>query len=71
MRPPILPKTLLTRLAAPLIAGPAEELTFDKPSEALDCMLATVSFAFDVVWEAASVAFSVVDAHLRDDLVAV
>lgn len=53
--PPILPRALLTLLAAPLTAGPAAEVTRDNPSEALDLM----SWAF----EAASLV--VVDSNRR------
>ena len=58
-------------VVAPLRARPAVEVIFDTVSEALAGTLAAVSFAFDAAWEAVSVAFSVVDAHLREDLVAI
>ena len=59
---------LLTRPAAPEIAGPAEDVTLDRPWEALDCILLAVSFVEAAACEADSVAFSVVDAHRKGDL---
>ena len=60
--PPIFPSCLLIPCAAPLIAGPAEEVTLDRPWEALDCTLEAVS----LVLEAALEATSWVEACLRD-----
>lgn len=72
VRPPIFPKALPTPLAAPAIAGPADEATLVKPSEAFDWKLAAVSDAFDDALEAvslaASVAFAVVLSNRRADL---
>lgn len=56
-----------TRCAAPLIAGPAEDVTLDKPSEALEVAFEAVSLALEAVFEAASVAFEVVEAWRRAD----
>ena len=58
VRPPILPSALLTPRAAPLIAGPAADVTRVSPWEAFDCTFVAVSLDLD----AASEAFSVVDA---------
>ena len=66
--PPIPRTALLILWVAPVIAGPADNLTLDKPSVAFDCMLVAVSFVFEVACEAASLAFSVVEAHRRGDL---
>ncbi len=51
-------------MAAPLIAGPAAELTLDRPSEALLLYSAAVFDAFAAVSFAASVAFEAVDSNL-------
>jgi hypothetical protein len=51
-------------LAAPLIAGPAAEVTFDRPSEALLLYSFAVCEAFEAVSFAASVAFEAVDSNL-------
>ena len=45
-----------------LNAGPADDVTFDSPSEVFEVALDVVSFAFEAVFEAASVAFEVVEA---------
>ena len=66
--PPIPRTALLILWVAPVIAGPADDLTLDKPSAAFDCILVAVSFVFEVACEAASLAFSVVEAHRRGDL---
>lgn len=63
--PPILPNALPTRLAAPLIAGPAEEVTLDRPSDALLLYSEAVSEAFDAVSFAAPVALLAVDSNRR------
>lgn len=63
VRPPIFPRALEALLAAPLIAGPAAEVTLDRPSEAFDRYSAAVSDAFDAVFFAASVALAVVDSQ--------
>ena len=55
----------LTPCAAPLRAGPAEEVTLDKPSEAFDEAADAVSFPFAAVFEAACVASEVVEAWRR------
>ena len=46
--PPIPDIVLETLDAAPLIAGPAEEVTLDRPSEAFDWIFVALSFAFVV-----------------------
>jgi hypothetical protein len=51
--------------AAPLIAGPADDVTFDRPSEAFDWKLEAVCDAFEEVSFAASAALAVVDSNLR------
>lgn len=56
---------LLTPCAAPLRAGPADEVTLDNPSEAFDDAADTVSFPFAAVFEAACVASEVVEAWRR------
>jgi len=62
--PPIFPRALPTPLAAPLIAGPAAELTLDRPSEALLLYSAAVCDAFEAESFAASEAFEAVDSNL-------
>lgn len=62
VRPPTLLTTPLTLCAAPLRAGPAEEVTLDRPSEALDDIFEAVSFDFVAVSEAACAASDVVEA---------
>lgn len=59
VRPPIFPRALPTPLAAPAIAGPADEATLESPSEAFDWKLAAASEALDDAFEAASFAASV------------
>jgi hypothetical protein len=44
--PPTLPNAFLAPEAAPLTIFPAEEVTLDRPSEALDAVPDAVSFAF-------------------------
>lgn len=66
VRPPTRPRALPTLFAAPLIAGPAEEVTRERPSEAFDLYFAAVSDAFEAVSFAASVALAVVDSNRRD-----
>lgn len=51
-------------MAAPLIAGPAAEVTLDRPSEALLLYSVAFSEAFEAVSLAASVAFEAVDSNL-------
>ena len=55
--PPIPDKAFPTFDAAPLIAGPAEEVTLERPCEALDCTLDVDCFAFSAI--------SSVDCHRR------
>ena len=50
----MLPSVLLTPCAAPLKAGPADEETLDKPSEAFDVALEAVSLDLRAVSFAAS-----------------
>jgi hypothetical protein len=64
VRPPIFPRAFPTPLAAPLIAGPAAEVTLDRPSEALLLYSAADDEALEAVSFAASVAFEVVDSNL-------
>lgn len=58
VRPPMLPIALLTLCAAPLTAGPADEVTLERPCEAFEVALEAVSLDF----AAASWAASVVEA---------
>jgi hypothetical protein len=48
---PVLPPTFLSAFPAPWrapeIAGPAEDVTFDRPSDALDVAEAAASFDFE------------------------
>ena len=67
MRPPILSSALPTPCAAPLSAGPAEDVTLDRPVEAFDWTVEAVSFDF----VAASLAASVVDACLLETCCAI
>ena len=53
---------LLTPCAAPLSAGLADEVTLDRPSEALDVAADAVSFPLAAVLEAACEASEVVEA---------
>ncbi len=55
VRPPILPSVLLIRCAAPLKAGPPEEVTLERPSEAFEVTSEAFSFDFAAVFFAASV----------------
>ena len=64
IRPPILLAELLTPCAALLTPDPADEVTLDRPSEALDVAADAVSFPFAAVLEAAS---EVVEAWRRAD----
>lgn len=57
MRPPTLDKAFCADAAAFETEDPAELVTLDRPCEAFDTVLSAVSLAFD----AASLAFSVVD----------
>lgn len=66
VRPPIRPRALPTLFAAPLRAGPAEEVTLERPSEAFDWNFEAVSEAFEAASFAASVALAVVDSNRRD-----
>ena len=50
--PPIFPNCLLSPCAAPLTAGPAEEVTLERPCEAFDCALEAVSFDLEAALEA-------------------
>lgn len=74
--PPMRPRALPTLFAAPLMAGPALELTLVRPSEAFDLNSAALSDAFaavslaapeafEAVFFAASVALDVVDSNRR------
>lgn len=65
VRPPIRPRALPTLFAAPLRAGPADDVTLERPSEAFDLYSVAVSEAFDAVSLAASVALAVVDSERR------
>lgn len=76
VRPPIFPRASETPFAALPMAGPAEEVTLDRPSEAFDLNSAALSVAFDAdsfaasdaleaVSFAASVALVVVDSNRR------
>lgn len=62
VRPPIRPKALLTPCAAPLRAGPAEDVTRESPCEAFDVASDAFSFVLLAVLEAASAAWEVVEA---------
>ena len=64
--PPIRPRAFPTLFAAPLMAGPADDVTFDRPSEAFDLNSVAVCEAFEAVSFAASVALAVVDSNRRD-----
>ena len=59
--PPIRPSTLLALCATPLIAGPADDVTFESPSEAFDWIFDADSLVFEVALEATSC----VEAFLR------
>ena len=61
VRPPTLPSAFPTRLAAPLNAGPAAEVTLDSPSEAFEVAPEATSLDLAAALEAASV----VEAFLR------
>lgn len=63
--PPIRFTELLIPCAAPLRAGPADEVTLDRPREAFDVASEAVSFPFAAVFEAACVASEVVEACRR------
>ena len=58
VRPPMLPTALLTLCAAPLTAGPADEVTFERPSEVFEVAFEAVSLDFVAV----SLATSAVEA---------
>ena len=62
VRPPIFPRALLTPCPALLRAGPADEVTRERPSDAFDVALEAVSFDLVAVVEAASAAWEVVEA---------
>ena len=64
-RPVTFPAALLTPCAAPLSAGPADDVTLDKPSEAFEVTFDATSFDFVAVFEAACVASEVVEACRR------
>lgn len=55
VRPPTLPIALLTLCAAPLTAGPADEVTLERPCEAFEVAFEAVSLDFAAVSLAASV----------------
>jgi hypothetical protein len=65
VRPPIRPNALPTLFAAPVIAGPADDVTLERPSEAFDLYFAAVWEAFEAVCFAASEALEVVDSNRR------
>jgi hypothetical protein len=65
IRPVAFAAVLLAVSAALFAADPADEVTLDRPSEALDVTFDAVSFAFEAALEAVSVAFSVVEAYRR------
>lgn len=50
--PPTLPNAFRAPDNAPLIAGPADEVTLDNPCEALEVADEAVSFAFEAVSDA-------------------
>lgn len=56
VRPPIPPSALETFCAAPLRAGPAVDVTLDRPCEALEVALDAASLDLLAVLAAASVA---------------
>lgn len=62
VRPPMLPRALLTLDAAPLRAGLAEEVTRERPCEALDVALDAASLDLAAVLVAASVTWEVAEA---------
>lgn len=55
VRPPMLPIALLALCAAPLTAGPADEVTLERPCEAFEVAFEAVSLDFAAVSLAASV----------------
>lgn len=55
VRPPILLIALLALCAAPLIAGPADEVTLERPPEAFEVAFEAVSLVLVAVSLAASV----------------
>jgi len=61
VRPPIRPRALVIPCAAPLIAGPADDVTRESPSEALDFTDEADAEAFEAAEDAASVAFEAVE----------
>lgn len=63
VRPPILLRAPFTRCAAPLKAGPAEEVTLERPSEAFEVILEAISFDLAAVFEAACTVSEVVEAY--------
>ncbi len=63
--PPSLFTVLLTPCDAPPIAEPADDVTLERPDEALDVMFEAVSFPFSAVLETAWVASEVVEACRR------
>lgn len=66
VRPPTLPSDEARPFAAPEMAGPAADVTLDKPCWALDVYSAAVDEALEVASFAVSVALAVVlDSNLR------
>lgn len=63
VRPPTLFRARFTRCAAPLKAGPAEEVTLERPSEAFEVIFEAASFDLAAVFEAASTVSEVVEAY--------
>lgn len=63
--PPILPNMLLTLDAAALRPEPADDVTLDRPCEALEVAFEADSFTAEAVCDAASVALAVVEAWRR------
>lgn len=65
VRPPILPNVFLAPVAAPETMFPADEVTFVKPSEALDTVPEAESFALVAASDAVFVTVVVVDADRK------
>lgn len=62
VRPPTLLRIPFTLCAAPFKAGPAEEVTLERPSEAFEVTFEAASFDLVAVFEAACAASEVVEA---------
>lgn len=61
VRPPIRPNALPTLFAAPLSAGPADEVTLERPSDAFDVVAEAALLTFEAPADAASVTWEVVE----------